>query len=94
MASHSTFTKQWGKRPNIRHIGGRAYHYQESFNTKAEAEEAVEHYRSQGRLARSFKRFVPEHALKGSVEFRGKVTIIPGHHTYDIYVTVKIRGRK
>jgi hypothetical protein len=87
------FTKQWGSRPNIRHIEGRAYHYQGSANTKAEAERDVEYYRKEGRLARIFKTFRPEHALKGSLKFRGKVTIIPGQWWWDVYATVKTRRK-
>lgn len=89
-----TFSKQWGKRPNIRNIGGRQYHYQTSCYTKNEASEVVEYYREQGRLARSFKHVIPAHVLKGSLQFRGKEEIVKEHVAYDIYVTVKFRSKK
>lgn len=90
----SRFTKQWGSRPSIRHIGGRAYHFQESVDTKSFSENVAKYYRDQGRLVRVFKRFVPEHALKGSLKFRGKVTIIPSYTTHDVYATVVLKKRR
>lgn len=88
----SSFSKQWGEgRRGIRNIGGRAYHYQGSWNHKVEAERAVAFYREEGRLARYFKRHSQEHVLKKSKEIRGHEVIVPARDMYDVYATVKIR---
>lgn len=87
------FTKQWGNRPSIRNIDGRAYHFQSTYRDKTDAEREAGHYRGAGRLVRVFKRNVPEHELKGSLKFRGKVEIIKPYTTYDVYATIKLRRK-
>jgi hypothetical protein len=89
-----TFSKQWGKGKSIRHFDGRAYHFQSTYRVKSEAEMEANHYRGAGRLVRIFKRVVPRHVLKGSLEFRGKEQFIEEYTTYDVYATVKLRSKK
>jgi hypothetical protein len=88
-----TFSKQWGNHPSVRHIDGRAYHFQSSHREKSAAESEAFIYRTAGRLVRVFKRLIPSHVLKGSLKFRGKEEIVPEHTTYDVYATIKLRRK-